>query len=141
MQGRLGNRARRYPVSGTNRGACLGGIVGDRSISPHKTLNEFCDLCSHCDVIVLAPIQKIRHAAPIELLAESIRGRSLTPAFGLVSVPGLEIRAAPPDMPKQRPVTYGKNGGRYASIATINDCPRNDAKHPEHYECSLPGIS
>jgi hypothetical protein len=49
--------------------------------------------------IPLAPIQKIGRAASRKLLAESFRGCSLTSAFGLVSVPELEIGAAPADMP------------------------------------------
>src|ERR1039457_1157663 len=50
-------------------------------------------LSSYLNSIVLAPIHKIGRAAPRELLAQSFRRRSLTLAFGLVSVPELTIGA------------------------------------------------
>jgi hypothetical protein len=80
-------------------------------------------------VIVLAPNEKISRTASRTLPAEAFRGGSLMAAFGLVSVPELEIRAAPADMPKTGQLRTAEMGVDTRRLQPSMIARINDAKH------------
>ena len=96
----------------------LGVSVGYRRNLLSKSLVN--SITSAPNMIVLAPISKIDRTSLHWWLAESFRARSLTSAFGLVSVPGLEIRAVIAD-PNSGQSGTAETGVQYTPIAIVND--------------------